>query len=268
MDSFPNLPGGTLNRNQRDMETPSTELNATRVATEVSFRPYIEVLRGRDGRDGLAGPPGQDGRDGKDGERGEKGELGIQGPPGPPGPPSGGVVYTRWGRTTCPDTGGTELLYEGLAAGSHYNHKGGGADYLCLPKDPEYSAYQAGEYPGNYLHGVEYETWQTGPYHSMNQHEAPCAVCYTPVRSAVLMLPAKLTCPPNWTLEYSGYLMSEQYTHYRTSYKCIDKDPESVPGSSANDNGALFYFTEANCATLPCPPYNSQKEVTCAVCTK
>ncbi len=165
------------------METTSAELNVTRVTTEVSVTPYIEVLRGRDGRDGLAGPPGKDGRDGKDGERGEKGELGIQGPPGPPGPPSGGVVNTRWGRTTCPGTGGTELLYEGLAAGSHYTHRGGGADYLCLPKDPDYSAYQAGSYNhGNYLNGVEYETWQNGPFRSVNNHDAPCAVCYTPVR--------------------------------------------------------------------------------------
>ncbi len=154
---FPNLPGGTLNRNQRDTETPSTELNVTRVTTEDGFRPCIKVVYGRDGRDGLAGPPGQDGRDGKDGERGEKGEQGIQGPPAPPGPPSGGVVYTRWGRTTCPGTGGTELLYEGLAAGSHRSHKGGGADYLCLPKDPQYSAYQRGDYQANYLYGVEYE---------------------------------------------------------------------------------------------------------------
>ncbi len=65
--------------------------------------PYIEVLRGRDGRDG------RDGKDGKDGEQGESGEPGIQGEPGPPGPPGGGVVYTRWGRTTCPGT--AELVY-------------------------------------------------------------------------------------------------------------------------------------------------------------
>ncbi len=82
------------------------------------------------------------------------------------------------------------------------------------------------------------------------------------------MLPAKLTCPPNWILEYSGYLMAAYYTSYRTSYKCIDKDPESVPGSSANIDGAWFHPTEVGCATLPCPPYDPQKEVTCAVCTK
>ncbi len=179
------------------------------------------------------------------------------------------MVYTRWGRTTCPGTGGTELVYEGLAAGSRYCHKGGGADYLCLPKDPQYSAYQRGDYHGNYLYGVEYEIHRpTGPFRSVNQHEAPCAVCYTPLRSAVLMLPAKLTCPPNWTREYSGYIMAALIHDYRTSYTCVDKNPESVPGSAGDHAPAVFYLTEVNCGTLPCPPYDSQKEVTCAVCTK
>jgi len=30
---------------------------------------------------------------------------------------TGGANYIRWGRTTCPDTKGTELLYRGVAAG-------------------------------------------------------------------------------------------------------------------------------------------------------
>ena len=38
---------------------------------------------------------------------------------GPPGPTTGGVVYTRWGRTTCPNTTATQLLYAGRAAGSY-----------------------------------------------------------------------------------------------------------------------------------------------------
>ena len=40
---------------------------------------------------------------------------------GPPGSTGGGVVYTRWGRTTCPSTSGTQLLYAGRAAGSLFS---------------------------------------------------------------------------------------------------------------------------------------------------
>ncbi len=230
------------------------------------MHPYIEVLRGRDGRDGLSvvGPPG---RDGKEGEKGETGEPGIQGSPGPPGPTSGGVVYTRWGRTTCPDTG-AELLYKGITAGSHYNHQGGGVNYLCLPEVPEYSDYDPGSESHNYLYGTEYEF---GPriIPSRHDHNAPCAVCYVPTRVTVLMLPARLTCPPNWTLEYNGYLMSAHHDRKQSStFECVDKDPESIPGSAASIDGALLYFNEALCTGIPCPPYDPQKEITCAVCSK
>ena len=85
------------------------------------------------------------------------------------------------------------------------------------------------------------------------------------------MIPAKTQCPSNWTLEYSGYLMSEGSLwsdHSRTMYECVDKNPDSVPGSAADTNGALFYHVEANCNGMLCPPYDPQKELTCAVCTK
>ena len=77
--------------------------------------PQYHLLRGRDGRDGMPGPSG------KDGKYGEKGEMGYVGPPGPPGPKgtsTGGLVYTRWGRTTCLSTHGTQLVYAGIAGGA------------------------------------------------------------------------------------------------------------------------------------------------------
>ena len=70
---------------------------------------------GRDGRDGLPGLPGRDGRDGNNGLQGEKGERDATGPAGPPGPSIGGLVYTRWGKTSCPNVTGTELVYQGKA---------------------------------------------------------------------------------------------------------------------------------------------------------
>ena len=91
---------------------------------------------------------------------------------------------------------------------------------------------------------------------------------YASTRVAVTMIPAKTQCPSTWTLEYSGYLMSERYTHNRAMYKCVDKNPDSVPGSASSTNGALFYHVEASCNGMMCPPYDPQKELTCAVCTK
>ena len=95
-----------------------------------------------------------------------------------------------------------------------------------------------------------------------------CAVCYISTRVTLLMLPARLTCPTNWTLEYNGYLMSERYSHHRSTFECIDEDLESIPGSHASTDPALFFYNEATCNGLPCPPYDTQKEITCAVCSK
>ena len=162
------------------------------------------------------------------------------------------MVYTRWGKTTCSNTSGAELLYAGRAAGSYYNENGGGANYLCLPEQPENLTYTAGRQGGRaYLYGTEYETGGggDGPFRSVYQHDVPC--------------------PSSWTREYYGYLMANSNSYRRTMFECVDISPESVPDSTANTNGALLYHTEAYCGYgFPCPPYDSEKEVVCVVCTK
>ena len=193
----------------------------------------------------------------------------VMGDQGPPGPPSGGVVYTRWGRTTCPDTPGTELVYAGRAGGSRHNAKGGAANHLCLPDNPDYLQYEAGVQNFSPVYGVEYQPYG-GPLASVHRHDMPCAVCFASARETVLMIPAKTQCPSSWTLEYTGYLMAERVhpNHYRSMFECVDNHPESVPGSAGAIDPALLTHTEAVCTNLPCPPYDPQKELTCAVCTR
>ena len=101
---------GALHRPQRSADTQSGGDNVN-----TSSFPYIEVLRGRDGRDG---------RDGVPGPRGPQGQKGDQGVAGLPGPRNGGVVYTRWGKSSCPSVSGTTLVYAGRAGGTYYSHKG------------------------------------------------------------------------------------------------------------------------------------------------
>ena len=276
---------GAQHRPQRSAPT-GKEVNDT----SMNFSPHIEVLRGRDGRDGRDGIPGPRGPQGQQGEmgpqgpvggRGEKGEQGANGPQGktgrkgeqgvagPPGPRNGGVVYTRWGKNSCPNISGTELVYGGRAGGSWFDHTGGGANHLCMPNDPDYLAYQSGVQGWSYVYGVEYQPY-AGPLQAVHHHNVPCAVCYASTRVAVTMIPAKTQCPSTWTLEYSGYLMSayRHNSHYRTMFECVDKNPDSVPGSGLTVYGALFHHVEASCTGMPCPPYDPQKELTCAVCTK
>ena len=83
------------------------------------------------------------------------------------------------------------------------------------------------------------------------------------------MIPGKYTCPENWIREYYGYLMAELYNnHGRSTFECVDVAAETITGGHANLNGALFHHVEPRCGSLPCPPYDQQKEMTCAVCTR
>ena len=232
-----------------------------RTASDTTQAPYVEILKGRDGRDGRDGAPGPRGLPGKDGVKGDKGDQGPQGSRGLPGPSSGGVTYVRWGRTICPDTESTEIVYVGRAAGSHYSHQGGGGNYQCVTLQPENFAFGPGTVEASYIYGAEYEMWGNVPASSLplHEHDVPCVVCYVATRPAILMIPGRYHCPQNWTQEYYGYLMAERFNHRHSTFECVDAKPEAAVGGHANHNGALFYHVEPRCGSLPCPPYDQQK---------
>ena len=248
---------------------------------------------GFSGPRGTIGSKGNPGEPGPQGERGDRGDCGTPGPPGPQGeqgakgdcgecnqtvsqeeqraqgPPTGGAVYVRWGRTSCPSGQGTELVYSGRAGGGRYTHKGGGANHLCMPDDPDHMQYGSGVQGYSPVYGMEYNIHSSQPLYSVYLHNVPCALCYVATRDTVLMIPAKVHCPTNWTVEYTGYLMTEHRNHHRSTYECVDKDPESVPGLDAfSADSALFYHVEPNCSGLPCSPYDAEKELTCVVCSR
>ena len=135
---------------------------------------------GRDGRDGIIGPPGfrgepgpANGPQGPRGLPGVKGEAGSQGNTGTPGPKSGGVVYTRWGNSTCPNVPGTELIYKGIVGGSLYS-LGGAANHLCLPLDPEYTLpFRSGIQGSTHIFGAEYVS---SPRHTGSQYSIRSAL--------------------------------------------------------------------------------------------
>ncbi|XP_036366827.1 uncharacterized protein LOC118767026 [Octopus sinensis] len=164
-----------------------------------------------------------------------------------------------------------------VVGGQLYSHTGGGSNLLCLPNDPIWANYTTGDEKGGYIYGSEY---QIGIYltnkifsfakaKSLEDHNVPCAVCLTRQPAVVMMLPARTKCYAGWRAEYSGYLMANYYLHKgRQEYVCVDYAPEADPAGYRNENGALLYFVEAVCGSLPCPPYVNGRELTCVVCSK
>ena len=187
-----------------------------------------------------------------------------------------GVAFTRWGKVSCPNATGALLVYAGRAGGTEFTKQGGAAEKVCMPENPDYTSETAGlSSYGEHgrMFGSEYQ-FNAGPQNlrGLYQHNVPCAVCYVPTRAATIMIPAKTTCSISWTREYSGYLTLEgeetRQGNHRSSYNCVDADPDIIANSSANTNGALFYFVQSTCNGFACPPYEESRILSCVVCTK
>ncbi|KAK2167947.1 hypothetical protein LSH36_22g10014 [Paralvinella palmiformis] len=233
------------------------------------------------GPPGPMGPPGPRGppvRPGIEGPRGQ-GLMGQTGPRGPPGEmaterstDAGGAVYTRWGRTSCPRPD-VELIYSGSVGGSSHTHSGSGANYLCMHPLPQWAKYENGFHHRHgraLIYGAEYENMgSVFSGRNLDNNDIPCAVCRPRDKKTVIMVPGRLECPSDrWTVEYKGYLVSDNYSHKgKKMFVCLDDDPETIQGGAADLNGALFYLTEARCGPLPCPNYVDGRELTCVVCS-
>ncbi|XP_035657508.1 uncharacterized protein LOC118403125 isoform X1 [Branchiostoma floridae] len=190
--------------------------------------------------------------------------------------PEFGDVYVRWGREQCGEN--AETIYAGVVGGGHYSHHGGGNDHQCLPmEDVEWNKPTGGHQHNSYMYGTEYEVNSDGYFTTDNMnsitnpynYNVPCSVCHVAGRSSHVMIPARLSCPQGWSMEYSGYLMSSYYSHQSNkNFICVDGAPNLVPGSSTDQNEGRLYLVEVVCGSLPCGPYISGYELTCVVCTK
>ncbi|XP_070182324.1 short-chain collagen C4-like [Littorina saxatilis] len=172
----------------------------------------------------------------------------------------GGSSYVRWGRTICPD--GASQVYSGIVGGKHYGHAGGATNALCLTREPEYDNTTKPVYYG-FVYGAEYERISD----ALHDQDIPCSVCRAP-QATTIMVPARITCPKGWTVQYSGHLVSEYYGRAGTEYLCLDGSPEVEEGGEANKDGFLLYLVLTKCGSLPCPPYKDNAVTTCVVCSK
>ena len=165
-----------------------------------------------------------------------------------------------------------QLVYYGRMGASHFTHRGGGGNFICMPEEnPEYLNYAPSVNGYSYVFGTEYDAPHNGaPFRHLHQQYAPCSLCFVPSKGTVAMIPAKTSCPSGWRKEYAGYLMASYRGtgRGRTTFECIDQNPQTVPGQAADTDGARIHHVEASCNGMPCPPYDPQKELTCAVCSK
>ena len=175
-------------------------------------------------------------------------------------------AFTDWGRKSCP--GQAEIVYEGYAAASYYSYEGSGANMVCLTSKPKYHQYSDGNHNGALLYGVEYQV-SLPSYSQLSGHRIPCSVCLA-YRANTIMIPGRLDCPVDWSMQYSGYLTGSYYSHKsKINWECLDENSES--GGSSGSVGGYLYQTEIECGSIKCrnqeDRYVQNREVTCAVCS-
>ena len=70
------------------------------------------------------------------------------------------------------------MVYSGRAAGPDSKNSGGGANAQCLPMNPEYlTTINGTQATSSLITGAEYES--NGIKASSNNHNVPCAVCFS-----------------------------------------------------------------------------------------
>ena len=118
------------------------------------------------------------------------------------------------------------------------------------------------------MYGAEYDSDDFNP-RAANGDNLPCSVCMSTVDSSVLMIPGKSSCYDGWNLQYHGDLVAGHHSHKAaTQYICLDEHSATLTAGHRSYDGKLFHPVKAMRGALACPPYQNDRYLTCAVCTK
>ena len=106
--------------------------------------------------------------------------------------------------------------YLGVVGGSWFDHKCGGANYLCLSLNPIFDRTTSGNQGHSYIYDTEYKVGHNPSMfpRNLNDHDAPCAVRHTELRGSHVMIPGHNICPSGWALEYRLSYVSTSCTQW------------------------------------------------------
>lgn len=104
-----------------------------------------------------------------------------------------------------------------------------------------------------------------------NEKAVSCAQCFVDERTSPNTFAGRTTCPPEWTLEYRGYIMSKDIRSRKGDLICVDVDSSpsdlDVLVLAKTDKQDFISDVKLSCGTLPCNKYEKDKLLPCVVCT-
>ncbi|XP_012557341.2 uncharacterized protein LOC105844836 isoform X1 [Hydra vulgaris] len=100
----------------------------------------------------------------------------------------------------------------------------------------------------------------------------PCALCQAFGKSAQIMIPSTTECPPEWNIEYFGYLMDYHHGTKQSQIMCVNDQalgisPESEFIAKKIISSYLSHI-QIDCDTHPCNSNIYNELLKCVVCSK
>ena len=184
-----------------------------------------------------------------------------------------GSAYVRWGSEACPSSTSSRLVYEGYAVGSSSTSTGGGANPLCLVRQPDWGQHSDIAHSQSTIVGAIYGTSGTGlrRLYPLNNRLILCAVCLAENASSTFTLPGSRSCPESYKIEYAGFLFAAYYSHKKSNWVCVEGDEARGAATGQNRKQAVWFPTEVECGGMKCTyddgDYVKNREVSCSVCS-
>ncbi|GFX68836.1 uncharacterized protein TNCV_3865351 [Trichonephila clavipes] len=180
----------------------------------------------------------------------------------------GGAMYTHWGQPNC-ESQGAQTMLSGVIASTD-QIKGGSSNIICLTNDPQHDPDTA-PYKKHHRFYSKLAPIRVQGRNVSSEKSIACGTCFVEERTSATVFAGKTSCPPAWTLEYSGYLMTKDMRSRKGDYICVDSNSEA-----SADQVLILGKTEKQdhvsdvklgCGTLPCNQFKKDALVPCVVCT-
>ncbi len=187
------------------------------------------------------------------------------------------TTYQRFGSSECPAIDGVTMIYTGVTVA--FAPSLGSTDFKCIPKQNEDNGYsekiayynetfgkfddKGGGVVAHYPNVTEYRTFRV----DSNHYDVPCALCSVEQRTTIQVIPSSYKCPPAWTLEYNGYLMTDRST---TVFVCVDIEMEVLNNSQDPRTNAptLDHVIVQDIPHISDDNYKPTYVLSCAVCSR
>lgn len=180
----------------------------------------------------------------------------------------GGATYIHWGQETC-DSDAAVVLYKGILASTD-RVKGGAASIICLTNEPQEDEYTK-TFKRHHRHYSKLAPLFVNGRNITSEHAVSCAQCFVDERTSATTFAGRTSCPPEWTIEYRGYMMTKDIRSRKGDFICMDVDSRpsnlDVLVLAKTDKQDYVSDVKLSCGTLPCNKYENDKLLPCVVCS-